>query len=501
LFRRLSVFAGGFTLGAAEAVCAGEELDRGEVLEVLSHLVEKSLVLVVERGGATRCRTLETVRQYGQEKLEKSGEAEQVRERHARYYLVLAEEAGQDLREQEKWLESLEREHANFRAALSWALESPDEPSEARAELGLRLTATLAQGRFWNAYGVGEGLRWLERSIAETTWAPSPIRATAYQQAGYLATWLGDYQHGAALLEKGMALYEELGDEPGVAASLFHLGLLAMHGGDHDRVRVLRLRAEALQGALVDRQAIGNLLIFLAMVAQDEKDHNRAMKLLEESLSLNRALGDMLGTARCFTGLGVNALELGDPVQAAAFYEEDLHVLQKLRDKTGIAYGFRGMAGVAALQGDASRAARLWGAAEALGEAISLPLSPFDRVHPDYEALLDAVRSRLNDEAAWEAARAEGRAMSQDEAIEYALDTQQAGATNAEDTSTSTSLLSERETEILSLVAEGLTNPQVARRLYLSPRTVGQHLRSVYRKLDVPSRAAAAREASERGLI
>ena len=135
------------------------------------------------------------------------------------------------------------------------------------------------------------------------------------------------------------------------------------------------------------------------------------------------------------------------------------------------------------------------GAAEAVSQTIGLPLSPFDRAHPDYEGLLVAARSRLGDEAA----RAKGRAMTPEEAVEYALGTEVVATTSSEDDSAP--LLSEREAEILVLVAEGLTNPQVGERLYLSPRTVGQHLRSIYRKLGVSSRAAAAREALERGLI
>ena len=163
------------------------------------------------------------------------------------------------------------------------------------------------------------------------------------------------------------------------------------------------------------------------------------------------------------------------------------------------AYGLRGMACVVALQGDAARAARLWGAAEALSEAIGLPLSHLDRSHPDYEGLLSAARSQL-DEAAWEAARAEGRAMTPEQAIEDALGTEEqtpSPSAQAKDKD----VLSTREREVLRLVAEGLTDPEVAERLYLSPRTVNHHLSSIYRKLGVPSRAAAAKEASKRGLI
>jgi len=231
-----------------------------------------------------------------------------------------------------------------------------------------------------------------------------------------------------------------------------------------------------------------------------EGDHVRAITFFEESLALNRELGDSWDASICLTFLGIIALEQGDPERAETLYVDDMRLLQRLGDKTGISYGLRGMACAASLRGDAARAVRLWGAAEAVSRAIGLPLSPFDRVHPDYEGMLAATRSGLG-ESAWEAARAEGGAMSPEEAVEYALGTEETGAPSPRETTASSTLLSEREAEILALVAEGLTNPQMAERLYLSPRTVGQHLRSIYRKLGVPSRAAAVREASERGLV
>ncbi len=362
LFARLSVFAGGWTLEAAEAVGAGDDIEEEDVLDLLSKLVDKSFVVVEGTSGENGLgyRMLEPVRQYGYERLEVSGEAEAVRRRHAEYYLALVEEAEPELREQGAWLESLEAEHANFRAALGWALdpvEDAQEPAGAeRAELGLRLAAALAQGRFWNAYCPSESRRWLERGLATGSGAAPPsVRAKALCQTGYLAIWQGDYQQSVALLEESMTLFKDLGANAGVATSLSHLGKMAVHGGDHERAMVLCREAEALLPELVDRQAIGLLLIFLGMAAQNEGDHDRGLPMLEESLALNRELGDMLGTAVCLTGLGIAALEQDDPKRAAALYEEDMHLLRQLRDKTGTAYGLRGMSCVAALQGDGAR--------------------------------------------------------------------------------------------------------------------------------------------------
>ena len=199
------------------------------------------------------------------------------------------------MREQAAWLERLGTEHDNFRTALGWALGSENiegKAGEERAQLGLRLAASLAQARFWHAYSQGEGRRWLERGLVETgASSDKRLRAKALGQAGYIAIWQGDYQRSATLVEESMALFRELGDETGIAASLFHLGQISVHAGDRERAKALRLEAEELRKVLVDRQASGTLLIFLGMAAQNEGDHAQGVALFEEALTLNRELG------------------------------------------------------------------------------------------------------------------------------------------------------------------------------------------------------------------
>ena len=257
LFERLSVFAGGWTLEATEAVGVGQGIDEEEVLDLLGRLVDKSLVVAeASPEGALRYRMLEPVRQYGQERLEAvarmaaaSEEVEATRRRHTEYFLALAEEAEPELRERDAWLERLEREHANVRAALSWTLDEQDarRPEEERTQLGLRHATAPAQGRFWNAYGPSEGCRWLEKGLARSGTSPTIVRAKALSQAGWIAIFQGDYQQAVSLLEEGMALFEELEDKPGVATSLLHLGLLAVHGGDRERAKKLSREVEALR--------------------------------------------------------------------------------------------------------------------------------------------------------------------------------------------------------------------------------------------------------------
>ena len=491
VFRRLSVFAGGFTLEAAEAVSTGGDIERDEILDLLTRLVDKSLLLAMDWDGEARYRLLETVGQYGQERLQESGEAEPVKERHAEYFLALAEEAEPELRgaRQDEWLQRLDEERGNLRVALGWAVEGDD------AELGLRLAGALE--RFWWARGyLGEGRGWLERGLAARGPLSVSTRAKALNEAGWMALWQDDLVRAVELLEEGLASYKDLRDEPHIATSLTNLGHAALHQDDKARLKALCEDAETLRTRFTDRWAIAELLVFLGMAALYEGDHEGATVLLEEGMATFRDIGDTQRVPICVTYLWMAALEGGDTGRAAALLEEDLRRLRSLEFKLQIQVydDLMGSAVLAALGRRPARATRLWGAAEDLREAIGLSIALWDHTPTDLGAQLSALRSHL-DGAAFDAMWLEGRAMTPVEAIEYALRTEEAAPTAP------SSLLSGRETEVLVLVAEGLTNPQVAGRLYLSPRTVGQHLRSVYRKLGVPSRAAAVKEASERGLI
>jgi predicted ATPase/DNA-binding CsgD family transcriptional regulator len=501
LFCRLSVFAGGFTLEAAESVCAGEDLEHDEVLDLLSQLVDKSLVIMREESGEARYHLLETVRQYGQEKLSESGESGMFREQHVGYYLALAEEAEPELMEgrQEAWLERLERDHGNFRAAFSWALDSEGAQPEDRAEQGLRLAAALGRGGFWVAYGLGEGLGWLEKGLLRASTAPAPLRTKALNAAGWLALWGGDYEKTATLIDEGLALSRALGDKPGVAHSLFLMAHMAIAWGDHARMKALREEAQALLPELEDRAALAYLLLALGLATRDEGDHEEAERLFLESVALHRELGDKRGTTMCLSVLGVATLEQGDYERAALHEEEFLRELRDTKEKVGIVYGLMVMAGVAVLRGEPpARAARLWGAEEALREAIAFPALPYDRAHYDYEGYQTAARSRM-DKDSFAAAWTEGRTMSPEQALEYALESPTTPEPAAPESYPAE--LSAREVEVLRFVAKGMTSALVAEVLFISPNTVNRHLNSIYGKLGVNSRAAATRFAVEHGLV
>ncbi len=493
LFCRLSVFAGGWTLGAAEVVGEGGGVSHTEVLDLLSKLVDKSLVMA-EAGaeGELRYRMLEPVRQYGWERLEESGETEQVQERHAGYSLALVERVEPALLgvQPVPWLERLEREYDNVRAALSWCLDEEDANAEERAEMGLRLAAAL--GRFWVAQGLGEGRRWLEKGLAKSSASPTPVRAKALIQAGFDAVYEGDPGAAIALLEEGLALYKEMGDRSGVAFAIGSLGHAVVHSGNRERVMTLREEAEALLREALDRRAAADLLTFLGLAAESETDFEQMEARLKEALALRRELGDIRGVAMCLTPLGMTALEQGDPGRASALFEEDLRLLLAVRDKVGIVYGLLGMAAVNALRGQPARAARLWGAVEALREAIGHLPTTLERARYDHEGYLAAARAGL-DEASFDAAWSEGRAMSPEQAIEYALSAEDASLQAVrESRAAPPDPLTRREREVATLIGRGFTNRQVAEELAITERTVEAHVSKILRKLKLRSRTQIA---------
>jgi non-specific serine/threonine protein kinase len=233
--QRLSVFAGGWTLAAAEEVCAGEGIEQRDVLDLLTSLADKSLVVPEQEDAQTRYRLLETVRQYARDRLEDNGGSAAARVRHRDYYLALAEEADPKLRgaEQAEWLRRLENEHENLRAGLEWSLV------EAGPQEGLRLCGALQ--RFWWTRGhFTEGRQWCTRSLCKAG-AEERTRERAYvlNAAGVLSHDQGDYPAAKAFHEEGLAIRRELGDRRGTAASLGNLGNVALNQGDYPAARAL----------------------------------------------------------------------------------------------------------------------------------------------------------------------------------------------------------------------------------------------------------------------
>jgi predicted ATPase/DNA-binding SARP family transcriptional activator/DNA-binding CsgD family transcriptional regulator len=537
LFRRLSVFAGGWTL---EAVCSGGSFEEGDVLDLLGGLVDKSLVVAgVSSGGAVHYRMLEPIRQYAREKLGASGEAEEVQNRHAAFFLTLAEEVEPELAgpQQSVWVERLDVDHDNLREALSWFLERRE------AELALRLGAAL--WRFWFDRGyLSEGVRWLERVLAGSDPAASPVRVKALEGLGWLLQVQGDTEQAKATYEEMLKLSRELGDKGDIATALNSLGTVAAQQGDNERARVLlqenlevlgELEEEGNPATTLKRFHALNLLGYLAI--NEEGDYARGATLWEESLAVARKVGDTervgsalsnlghpallqgdyeraralseealafaheLGSASvefapvAFVNLGLAALGLGEHERAAASFEETLVMSQNMGRKPQVIESLEGMASLAGALGEDTRAAHLWGAAEAAREVTGIALSPGERdLHEPY---LASARSRLG-EIAWEEALAGGRAMSLEEAVEYALSKEVEPATptfpvpEASSADQPPVALTPREKEVAVLVAKDLSNRQIASQLMLSEHTVATHIRNILKKLGLRSRTQIA---------
>ena len=367
LFWRLSVFAGGFTLEAAEAVGAAEETDAEDVLELLGRLVEQSLVLSEpgEDGGKVRYGMLEPVRQYALERLEHSDEAEEARQRHAEYYLALAEQAEPKLwgPRQVAWLNRLEQEHGNLLAVLQWARETGD------VEIGLRLAGSL--GWFWWTRGyLEEGRRWAEEFLEENDASDHPVggivRAKALHGMGQLAFGKGDLARAVELFEESLALYRESGDEGGVAIVIVQLGQIARTRGEHGRAVALSDEGLVLSRKLGDRMGAGIALNTLGCVERQRGDAESAMARHEESLALFGELGHERAVAYTLTNLGLATLERGEFERALALHEEGLALYERLGDKTGMALVLVNLGDAVHEQGNHERAVALYDDALAL---------------------------------------------------------------------------------------------------------------------------------------
>ena len=502
LFRRLSVFAGGWTLDAAEHVCVGEGIESRDVLDRLASLADKSLVQVEERPSSTRYRFLETVHQYAIERLRESGDETPWSERHLAHFLTLAVEAERKLtgKDQQAALDRLESEHDNVRAALARACLDGGN-----AQAGLRLATAIS--RFWLVRGyLTEGRTWLSRLLAAAGSGEKATRAKALNWAGALAWKQGDYSAARALYEQSLALHRELRDRGGAGAVLSNLGLLAYEQGDYANARALHEESLAIDRESGDRWGVAVSLIHLGSIASAQGDPGAARRLYEESLALFREVGDRghianalrslaalctregddaaaqalydeslaicrelrdrAGIARASYGLGVTARHRGDHATALAMQEEalaafrdlgdreaianalhelgelaaarrdheearalhaeSLGIYRALHERSGIAASVESLAGIASAAGQWDLAARMWGAMERLREEIGAPLAASERAGHD-RCIADA-RTALADDAAFDAAWREGRAMTDEEAIACALDDRAANA-------------------------------------------------------------------------
>jgi predicted ATPase/class 3 adenylate cyclase/DNA-binding CsgD family transcriptional regulator len=586
LFRQLSVFAGGCTLEAIEALCTSLGSESEPLLEGVASLVDKSLLQQVEPrvGEESRFVMLETIREYALERLKSHGETEAARRAHATYFLALAEEAEQGMTgpQQAFLLERLEQEHDNLRTAMQWSLEHAEEEKA----MTLRLGGALYSFWFVRAH-FSEGRDFLERALLRSKEVAAPVQAKAMHAASELHEVLGSHDRAEVLCEESLVLYRELGDILGIASGLhlladiawgrgnlaeartlgeeslmlfkeagdnqsvayllYHLGGLAIEQGEYARGRDLLTESLTMNKEFGDTRIIALSLFKLARLAWlSEGDLAQARTWLDESFALSREVGDKESIAYCFYLWGMLALGEGDTAGALSQVEQALALFQEMKRQDGIARAFYAEARVAAVQQDCARsqvlyeqgvkvaresgdkltiipgleglaaavaaqgdyiwAAHLWGVAETLREATGAPLPPLERV--PYHRTIAAARTRLGEQA-FAAEWVKGRTMSPEQALATSEEMAPSTHIQEEQSSSPTSVsspsypdrLTAREVEVLRVVAQGLTNEQVAERLVISPRTVDTHLTSIYSKIGVSSRAAATRYAIEHHLV
>jgi predicted ATPase/DNA-binding CsgD family transcriptional regulator len=512
LLQRLSTFPETFTLEAAEWVTGvGDRvsdfasIDRPPdtrhpppvTLDTLASLVARHLVQYEgDSGGEPRYGMLETIREFGRDQLAANGRVAAARQRHAAWALALAERTGPEVKGPDgpHWLGVLEREHASLRAALAWFMERGDGAALAR------MAGALCS--FWEEHAhYAEGRRWLEAALELGDQAPASDRLRLLTGAGTMAWHQADFAGATVCHEQALTLARELGDREAEAFALNNLGVQASSVGafDEARARYEACLAIAREGGM-PQQAI-RALHNLAHVQILHHDSAAALRNEEEVLALAHEHGMTWALPFFLLGLGLAATDLGDVERASAVFHESL-TLAAAKDNLGnIIDGIECMARLAAVTGQAEQAARLYGAGEALREELVFPLSPVDRAY--HEPIVKEMRAALGEDgftATWAAGRALSHEAALTEALAVRIDTAEQAKPAAAHRGSSHGL-SEREVEVLRLLATGHSNREIGDALFISPATAARHVANIYTKLDVDSRAAATSFAHQQGLV
>jgi DNA-binding CsgD family transcriptional regulator len=479
-------------------VYSGEGIEQDDVLDILSKLVDKSLVVAEASPGVEgelRYRMLEPIRQYCQERLEESREADATRDRHAATFLALAEKAGPELRgpQQVMWLKRLDTERDNVRGAMRWLLGQGESQTAARIGWALWL--------FWWMHGhFTEGRRWMDEALAKGSAMSASFRAKALFVAGTMADGQADRQSAEPLIEESLMLFRELGDKLGSALALSGAGLIAVGQGRYERGVALFQEAVDLFLEIGERWSASVNLSFSAVGWFRRGDPIGAKRLAERGLALAREVGSAEAICvACHAGTMASQAK-GDQECAKGLLQEGLGLAAEAGNETNVAYCLEGLAAAAASEGRQARAARLWGAAEALLEKIEAAAYIYAPDRSVYRDQVSAARTRLG-KTTFEAAWAEGRAMPRERAIEYALvevEVQDAPTLvvvpeqQPPPADELTERLTHREQEIAFFVARGLTNRQIAQELSISERTVEKHIGKILKKQGFSSRARIA---------
>jgi predicted ATPase/DNA-binding CsgD family transcriptional regulator len=518
LFRRLCVFRDGCTFNAIEVVGGhGTTYENDIILDLVPSLIDQSLLYVQQSDEEPRLILLETVRMYGLECLKQSGEEEIVREAHANYYLAYAEEIAPKLmgEEQRQWYQHLDLERENIRAALNWFLISGNGTAALRLNNAIWL--------FWAHLYLAEGYQWMERSLAvyqeKATAVDLSLLAHSHTNAASLAYYMGNWQQMSRHLDQCVQLFQQLDDKAGLAVARNRQALLALEQEEYATLPALVEEAMALKQHITVPWFAAETMYIASLLAYIQKDYQRAFALGQENLALCRKMGEPTALALTLHTLGLFASTCQDEEAACNWYYETLKVLDPVENaNTGSikAAALLGLAGIAAGQRQYQWAAQLWGAVEALrqrtegtiGDKRRQWLNALERRQSNYEHMVQMVQKQLGEQtfaACWQ----EGQTMTLDQLLAPptlpsllpAPSQKTSRAPTKATTSTSADILTLRETEVLRLLARGLTSTQIAQQLGITPLTVNSHVRSIYSKLGVSTRSAATRYAIEQKLV
>ena len=494
MVQRLAIFVGGFSVAAAAAVCGRDDL---AMLDGIRSLVAKSLVQYDgDPGGKPWYRMLETIREFGQERLAASSEEDDVRQRHAAWYLAFAEDAGPRAKQPgaAPWVETLGREHPNLRAALTWFLSRRD---------GLALVRmTGALWPFWHEHThFSEGHHWLEVALDLGRAAPAADRIRALTGAGTLAWYQTRIEQALAWHEQALAIAREVGDRAAEAFSLINLSTPAMEFGDYD-LAFTRLEAGlAAARAVGETEATCLALHNLGCLAWLRGEFHASQQWNEEALALAKAEGwDWLIPSILVT-YGLATADLGEFDRAATLLRQGLHLGHARGNLWDVGTALEGLARVHAGTGRARQAAMLFGTAAALRDETGFPQAPTERAY--YEPFLTTLQQELGTDAfatAWSG----GRCMSWHVAMADLLapsSTPDQPAQRQDPGQATPHGLTKRELEVLRLLAAGHSNREVGEQLFISPTTAARHIANIYSKLGVDSRAKAVAFAHQQGLV
>jgi predicted ATPase/DNA-binding CsgD family transcriptional regulator len=492
LWTRLCVFAGSFELDAVEGVCTGD-IAGDEIVDLVSGLVDKSIVVSHERGTVAQYGLLESIREFGLERLNEAGDGPALRMRHLQWYAALVHTAKAEWisERQVYWLERLAAESANIRSAVDFCLNELGD-----ADAVMEILVGIPLGCLWARGKLGEGRHWLDEALARSS-GVTAVRVRALLRNSIMAMVGGEFATGNQLLDEARELSRQVSD-PVVLTQLHHVAAHSAHYAGDLPTAVSELE-QALAGSIEWTDLDGHLDVLqsLAFFASMAGQHVRSKACYEDIIQLTGPRGESLHRANALMALGLDAWRRGDTVHAVELQRSGLEIKLGLDDRLGTALGLEALAwGVGAL-GQHKRAAHMLGAAEVLWDSTGASIAVLmPELVCEHETSVAAARAALGDQA-YAAAFRRGRQMPLAQALNDAEHTRRSTSSGQVDAGGAGSL-TPREEEIAGLLAQGLSNKAIAKSLVIAQRTAETHVANVLVKLGLTSRSQVAAWVAER---